>query len=372
MIIGILTFWWSQDNYGQLMQCYALQKYLRNVGHDVKIIPYNNKYDYISRQFWKRVLKVLNPVLLSRYAKKKIHMAAVLDEQSKNNRHFDEFRKEFLHFYQEEYKSYSQLVENPPIADVYIVGSDLVWGVNAAASDKRYENIINAYLLNFGKSETKRFSYAASWGTDSIKEESAAIIAPLLKRFDYVSVREKSGVELCRKCGYGNAEWVCDPTMLLSAKNYREVYNGSKIRKCDKPFLLLYMLNNRCDFDIEKVYEFAAVKGLEVVYVTGNGRIDRYEKFFATIPEWLYLIDCAEYVITNSFHGSVLSTIMETKYGVVKLCREEAGKNVRFDSLFERCGIEKRFITNEDFSAMEKEYQILNAQESGFLKKLWK
>lgn len=372
MIIGILTFWWSQDNYGQLMQCYALQKYLRDAGHDAKIIPYNNKYEYISKQLWKRILKAMNPILLSRYVKKKLHNAAVLDEQSKNSRHFDEFRKEFIHFYQEEYSSYSQLVENPPIADVYIVGSDLVWGVSAAAWDKRYEAIINAYFLNFGKPETKRFSYAASWGTDSIKKESAAIIAPLLERFDYVSVREKSGVELCRKCSYENAEWVCDPTMLLSAQQYREIYNGSKVRKRSKPFLLLYMLNNRCDFDIEKVYEFAAVKGLEVVYVTGNGRIDKYEKFYATIPEWLYLIDCAEYVITNSFHGSVLSTIMETQYGVIRLSGEDANTNVRFDSLFEWCAIEKRFITSEDFSVMDKEFQIHNTQESNFLEKLWK
>lgn len=95
-------------------------------------------------------------------------------------------------------------------------------------------------------------------------------IEPLLNRFDYVSVREESGINLCRKCGRNDAEWVCDPTLLLSAEIYRSLYRENKIQKPDGKYILLYMLNNRCDFDIQSVYDFAKNKNLKVVYVTGN------------------------------------------------------------------------------------------------------
>lgn len=70
------------------------------------------------------------------------------------------------------------------------------------------------------------------------------------------------------------------------------------------------MLGNECDFDIQNVYDWAGKNSLEVVYVTGNAIVDNNKKFFATIPEWIYLIDNAEYVITNSYHCGVFSTII--------------------------------------------------------------
>ncbi|WP_443741171.1 polysaccharide pyruvyl transferase family protein [Treponema berlinense] len=101
--------------------------------------------------------------------------------------------------------------------------------------------------------------------------------------------------------------------------------------------------------------DFAKSKKLEVVYVTGNGVVDNRQKFFATIPEWLYLVDNAEYVITNSFHCGVFCTIFGTKFAVIPLCGIHTGMNVRFDSLFKLRGIEQRFLT-DDFSVVEKEF----------------
>jgi hypothetical protein len=142
------------------------------------------------------------------------------------------------------------------------------------------------------------------------------------------------------------------------------------VRKIEKKYIMLYMLNNECDFDIQRVYDFAKEKDLEVVYVTGNGVINNREKFFATIPEWLYLIDNAEYVITNSFHCCVFSSLFSKKFGVAKLKGKVVGMNTRFETLFSFLGIESRYVDN-DFEYMEKDYNIgIVNTHSNFMEKL--
>lgn len=345
-----MTFWWSNDNYGQLLQCYALQKYLRDAGHDAYLIRYKNEE---RSPLWKRCFKVFNPLILYRYIKNKINSRKVKNEQTMNNRYFDEFRKKYISQSEKFYSSYKELKENPPEADIYIVGSDQVWNFSYL---KKYSDK-HAYMLDFGKETTKKMSYAASWSMNSLTSDLIDEIKPLLKKFSYVSVREENGVDLCKQCGYDNAEFVCDPTMLLDVEIYRNLYQSEVVRKQDKKYLLLYMLNNECDFNIQKVYDFAKDKNLEVVYVTGNGVLDSRNKFFATIPEWLYLIDNAEYVITNSFHCCVFSSLFKKKFGVVKLKRKVVGMNTRFDTLFNLLRIQTRYV-DETFNDLLKDYKI--------------
>lgn len=368
MKIGIMTFWWSQDNYGQILQCYALQKYLRDAGHDAYLIRYKNEE---WSPYWKRMLKALNPVLLFRFIKRKINYRKVMKEQKSNNRCFDDFRKKYIKQSEVFYNSYKQLKENPPEADTYIVGSDQVWNFTLFPQSKKNINTsIHTYMLDFGKTTTKKMSYAASWGMKTLSQNLIDEISPLLQKFSYVSVREENGITLCKKCGYENAEFVCDPTLLLSADVYRNLYMKKKFRKIEKKYIMLYMLNNECDFDIQRVYDYAREKKLDVVYVTGNGVIDSREKFFATIPEWIYLIDNAEYVITNSFHCCVFSSIFNKKFGVAKLKGKAEGMNTRFESLFSLLGIESRYV-DMSFSNLEKEYTVNKInKKSSFWEKL--
>lgn len=359
MKIGILTFWWSQDNYGQLLQCYALQKYLRDAGHDAFLIRYDSRNDFFRTPFILRYFKALNPVLLCKFLQHKINSKKLLEESKLNDRHFDDFREKYIVQSENVYTSYNQLKENPPEADVYIVGSDQVWNFSLFKTVNNCKNLIHAYFLDFGSTQTKRISYAASWSCSDLRSDIIEKISPLLKNFDYVSVREKSGINLCRKCGYDTAEFRCDPTLLLTAENYRSLYKENyDTSKRKNPYLFLYMLNNTCDFDIQKVYEFGERKNLEIVYVTGNGKIDRYEKTFATIPQWLSLIDNAEYVVTNSFHCCVFSLLFEKKFGVVPLTKTLAGMNSRIETLSEIFGIKSRWIMEDEsgvFSVLEEE-----------------
>lgn len=357
MRIGILTFWWSKDNYGQLLQCYALQKFLRDAGHDAFLIRYDPRNDYVRTPLFIRCLKALNPILLCRYIRHKIDARKLREEARLHDRHFDDFRFKYIVQSEIFYSSYEQLKESPPDADCYVVGSDQVWNFSFYRNAAQCKDIIHAYFLDFGKPETKRMSYAASWSVDVLSEDLQNEIAPLLEKFSYVSVREEKGIELCAQCRRNDAEWVYDPTLLLGAEIYRNIYKENQIRKPKNKYLLLYMLNNEFDFDVSTVYSFAEEKKLDVVYVTGNGVIDQRKKFFATIPEWLYLVDNAEYVITNSFHCGVFSVIFHKRFGVVALSGKDAGMNARHESLFEMTRTGDRFLKN-DFDVLDNTYEM--------------
>lgn len=358
MKIGIMTFWWLDDNYGQLLQCYALQKYLRDLGHDAFLIRYRYDNDIIRSKppLIKLLLKAFNPKNVYYYLKGCMERKKRENEETYNDRKFELFRKKYIAQSSKLYLSLKELRNNPPDADIYIVGSDQVWNFWTNFSERI--NLVHAYLLDFGSDKIKRLSYAASWGRTEISDDEVNVITPLLKRFEYVSVRENSGVELCKKCGYNNAEWVCDPTLLLSAETYRNLYKENGIPPKKQKYVLLYMLGNECDFDIKTAYEFAAKKQLEIIYVSGNSLKDNYPKTIATIPEWLYLVDNAEYIITNSFHCGIFSTIFHKQFGIVLLTGEYAGMNARMQSLFKLRGIEERYIKNGNYDVLDKQYEI--------------
>lgn len=355
MKIGIITFWTSEDNYGQMLQCYALQKYLRNRGHEVFLIRYSYEFEKNQIEMIKSVYKVFNIKKLLTYLSNKKNKKLTEYEQNKNTRYFAEFKKNYIIQSPKEYKNVKSLIKDYPEADAYIVGSDQVWNPKYIGSQKCLNKTVKAYFLAFGTKKTKRLSYAASWGVSSINENYKKMVVNLLNQFDYISVREESGVDLCKQCSTKNVEWVCDPTFLLNSTDYRSIYQNEQVRKVTEPYILLYMLNNQCNFEISFVYEFAKQRKLKVIYVTGNGVIDNYEKYFATVPEWLYLVDNAEYVITNSFHCCVFSTLFNKKYAVVPLSGTSSGMNLRFESLFSLCKIENRFI-DDNFSVLEKSY----------------
>jgi len=341
MKIGIMTLWWSEDNYGQLLQCYALQKYLRDMGHDAYLIRYDRRRDF-KLSIGRKILKASNPVKLYKFLKRK-----VIDrkERRDNPRNFEEFRNKHIKQSEKKYHSYRELVKNPPVADMYVVGSDQVWNTCGVPINMAI-NVINAYLLNFGDASTRRISYAASFGKRKEELDSKFIsgFEPLLKKMDYVSVRENSGLEICKLCGIDNAKLVPDPTMLLAPDMYRVLYMDKEaIKKPARPYCFLYLLGNEFNFSVHAVYSWAQSRGAEVIYVAGNMQQDRYKKTYATIYEWIYLLEHADYVITNSYHCALFSLLFEKKFGIIPLYGKSEGMNSRFDTMFQLFGIENRF-----------------------------
>ena len=356
MKIGIMTFWWSEDNYGQLLQCYALQKYLRDQGHDPFLIRYDPRNDYAPTPLYRKLLKALNPVKLAGYLSLKRRMYLSSKEYTTHNRQFSIFRDTYLKQSERIYYSYDELKANPPQADCYIVGSDQVWAFSNGALQK-VKKLVHAYFLDFGSDSIIRMAYAASWGREQIPDNFVDEIQPLLKKFQKVSVREKSGIDICRRCGYETAQWVCDPTLLLDAEVYREIYRNTNVSAPQKPYVLFYYLDNGGKFDKKSVFRFAQERNLDVRYISANMNMDAYEKTYATIPEWLCLVDNAQYVITNSFHCCVFSILFRKQFGAIALTGTYSGMNSRLQSLFEMTGCGERYIRNNDFSVFDENYQ---------------
>lgn len=372
MKIGILTFWWSEDNYGQQLQAYALQRYLRDAGHDVFLIRYNYENDLGRTNFFVRILKALNPIILFKFFVQKKRITDSKKENELHSRHFCEFRKNYFKFSDKAYSNFEELKSNPPEADAYIVGSDQVW--NFGNGNLRiFKNVIHSYFLDFGKSETKRISYAASWGRNNFFGNEKSEIQKLLKNFDFISVREKNGINLCKQIGCNDVKWVCDPALLLNTEIYRTIYKKEKIQILSNKYILFYYLENGGNFDKKAVWNFAQKNNLDVQYVTGNACIDNFKKNFATVSEWLCLVDNAEYVITNSFHCCVFSILFEKKFAAIKLNGLNSGMNSRLESLFEMTGCGERYITDTDFKILDKSYSVdkdfaLKKESEEFLK----
>jgi len=312
MKIGILTLWWSNDNYGQLLQAWALQRQLYLLGHEPFLIRYS-EYDR-SKVSWKNKLiyeikKI--PLLGQLYKFFKINNYWTLYKRNKQ-RDFDGFRENNLSFSKQFYSSLNEFQEDYPVADAYIVGSDQVW---AHLLDKEYNSI---FFLNFGNKDTRRIAYAPSFGMECYPEQLMSKLNIALSRFDTLSVREISGAKICKDAGY-EAVHVLDPTMLITPNEYRSLI----VNKEEKyPYIYIYSINiNKAEqLKWEALQSFANSHQFRTITTTASGYFTADEIFgnteyeYSTIPQWLSNIANAAMVVTTSFHGVVFSVLFHTKF----------------------------------------------------------
>ena len=244
------------------------------------------------------------------------------------------------------FRSLSELESDCPMADIYIAGSDQVWntyGENYVTVSEQ----IKSYLLSFAPDSARKVSCAASFGKRSLNAEFESLFKKALSKFDFISCREKSGVEICKGLGFENAVLQQDPTMILSSDEYKKIASKSLVPK--KPYILLYLLGNDTDFSTRRLKQFAKLKNLEVVYVPANEaqKINFYKKTFPTVEEWLGLYENASAVVTNSFHGTVFSLIFNKPFLSVHQTGKFEGQNVRIDSLLEDFGLKNRIFSGD-------------------------
>lgn len=354
MKVGILTFYDSNDNYGQVLQCYALVNYLKSKGLEPYLIRYDNSKDGKSN-FFEKILKLLSPKVLIRKAKgifRKKGCSSFVD------RGFAEFRNKNIPVYSEVYHSLADLKKNPPQFDIIIVGSDQVWNM-FTPEGKAKNRTLKAYMLDFVPSNVKKVAIAASFGRKTIDKREYTKVGKLLNKFDLITVREKSGVEICKNCNAANAKWVIDPTLYFDKHFYINKFGITNQRR--KPYLFLYYVENGGFFPIKKVFDFANTKGLEVKYVTANSAKDNYTKVYPTIEKWVDYIANADYVVTNSFHCCIFSIIFEKKFGVIEIEGANHEMNSRIESLFKITNLKPRIIKKDDFSILDtktEEYKI--------------
>jgi len=360
--IGIITYWKSSDNYGEQLQNYALQEYLRGLGHEPFLIRYDYDNDtiYGSRPLHIRLLRACNPARLIKHFKVKRYNKKLRMDRTLHPRGFETFREQYLTM-SIVYPSINDLRKDPPEADIYVTGSDQVWNTYAGGLTEM-RNRLSAFFLDFGNKDVRRVSYAASWGRDMVPEDEQVFIRPLLARFDRISVRESSGIDLCCQMGREDAVPALDPVLLHDAQKYRDLYPG-KACAPDKKYLLFYYLNNDGSYNIRVVFDWAASMDLQVVYVTDDWH-DDHKRSFPGVTEWVGLVDNAEYVVTNSYHCCLFALIFGKRFGIIRRKGEYQGMNTRMDSLFKTLGITPRYIEGDDLGILERPAEVLDPKKA--------
>lgn len=322
--VAIMTYWGYNDNYGQILQAYALSTYLKNQGHNVKLIKYDHMHDMTTRLSTSRRIKsyIDRPHQFLKGLISRIQHIFSKPNFSKCpcEKSFIEFKENNLSW-TELYPTFNDLKSNPPVADCYICGSDMIWAESAFKPDPFY--------LGFGNPD-KKVAYAPSFGRKFISKTFQKEISPLLKQFDNVSVREPSGVEICKKAGCPDAVHVPDPTLLLNEEDYQKI--EEKIETPDN-YIFAYILGEDSKFYLPKILEISKSSNIPLVYRNAQGGNDLYPQTFMSPGQWLYLIKNAKHIYTNSFHGVIFSIIYKKPFTFLPLKGKSASSNERIDSI---------------------------------------
>lgn len=330
MKIGIMTYWDSQDNYGQLLQCYALQRYLSIIGHDPYIIKYSSD---IKSKFR---LSKLHPINIINFLK--IRLKKYFHSENKIKRDFTSFRSH-IKYSELTYKGLSELVdENWSDTDAFICGSDQIW------SPKPIE-ALQAYYLKFTPFQKKKIAYAPSFGRKQLDENYIRILPDLLKDFDNISVRESSGVDMIVNAGR-EAELVCDPTLLLDEKIYR---NEFALDSNPENTCFCYFINWDTDIEENSLLEFCNANNLEPRLFCTKGYKSKIRQNSLQSPEeWLTTLSNSRFSAVNSFHGLVFSILFHIPFAVYLLKGEQAAMNGRIHSLLELLDLSNRVVSTEN------------------------
>lgn len=342
MKIGIITLWSSQDNYGQLLQCFALQHYLKLKGHEPFLIRYIPQT--ISRTILDRVLNVWN--LLSPRHLKAYKQFLTDKKKSKlfnveNPRFFDAFRKKYIQFSPSIYYNIEELKNENWDADAFICGSDQIWSYSPIKEN------IEVFFLQFVPENKISIAYAASFGRAELPTDYTEILPQLLLQFKAVSLREETGVDLCKNANRMDAQLVCDPTMLLNGTDFLSTIVNKDIVQTNTVFC--YLLNWETDFPLEEIKEFISKGNLEMNFVGAHG-IENKNIFPSmkdlTIESWLEKMSASQYVFTNSFHGTVLSILLKKSFIAFPLKGVSAKMNGRLTTLLTKLGLVDRIYNS--------------------------
>lgn len=331
-------------NFGSMLQAYATVKEIEKRGIDYRIISYKKRLTIgftaknvfrIFNSAWRGEKKLIVQKKLSRMTVPEYAMNVRIRNAAFQAFMEENFDKKVFQCY-----GYDQLRRSAEKFDAFLVGSDQMWSPSGLAT--------NFYNLMFVPDEKKKISYASSFGVSEIPFYQKKRTAEFLNRIDYLSVRENVGVKIIRDLTGRDALVTVDPTMLLTAQEWDEFSGGDRLS--EEKYIFAYFLGNNPEFR-RIVKELQRKTGLKIITLR---HLDEYipqdEQFgdeapYNLRPEgFVNLMKNAEYVCTDSFHGSVFSSLFHRQFVVFPRYSETASlsRNSRISSLLNNLGLEKR------------------------------
>ena len=295
----------------------------------------------------KSLPRLLNPVFINdriiETSQKKMMLKLhpqLAQDNAVRNAAFDKFSQSRFKKLSPVYYGYEQLKEQSKKYTAVMVGSDQLWSPSGITS--------NFYNLMFADDNTVKISYATSFGVSQISPKYHKIYNTFLNRLNFISVRENSGKKIVEELSSNKAEVVCDPVILLDAEQWlKEIPNK---RLYDEPYIFAYFLGKSAEYR-DAVTKFAKQKGLKIVtephmdsYNKADENFGDYTPFDIGPAEFVNLIRNAEYVFTDSFHGSVFSMLYQKQFLVFNRYSDNSSssKNSRIDSFCKNYGLSDR------------------------------
>lgn len=337
--IGIITYH-HYYNYGTMLQALALQEKVEQLGYQAELIDFKQDNSLSRYEMLKLRIKRM-PV----YIKERKKYRALADSREKikeKNELFEQFYKTYLHVGKKKYTTTQQLMENPPVYDGYVVGSDQTWNPFVANSPE-------AFFLPFVENKSKKGSYGPSLAVKSLSDEKEKEYRKKLSNFSFLSCREQDGAQLLSRITQKEVKCVLDPTLLLSAKEWGK-YCEFEIPK--ETYILVYFLGEKSEHRraVEKIQKLTNWKIISLPAAYLEMENNDYKKVWGGPKEFLSLIRGAALICTDSFHGTIFSINFQRNF--FSFCKssdsEESSENSRLYSALNIFGLSNRIIHNMD------------------------
>lgn len=322
-------------NYGTVLQTAATEALFRELGYETEFVDYIRD-DQTPLSMTIREMKTGKNGALKECVLFPVRMTGKY--LAKHT--FRRFLKSHVRLTKRMYHSFEELAADPPQADLYCTGSDQTW-------NSRWNNgLEKSFFLEYAPENKKRIAFSTSIGKSEWDAEERAQTTPLLQKYAFITVREKSAAAILEKCGI-KADWVLDPTLMVNPSFWKAMIRQH--RPMEEKYLLVYQLHQshgNVDFN-RQVERIAKEKGLVVKRIQYN--IMKYLKrgkstvYLPTPEEFLNWIYYADYFVTDSFHGTVFSLVFEKQASVI--CPEEFSTRMR--SILELTGLQNRIVSGE-------------------------
>ncbi|WP_158735767.1 polysaccharide pyruvyl transferase family protein [Alteribacillus sp. YIM 98480] len=330
MKIGILTFH-DADNYGAVLQAYALKESIQRINNNWNVQVVDYKMSYIIKNYKLIKINTKNPTIL---IKSLILTLLTLKTNITKKIKFNRFRNDYMNLSDSVYHKPEDIKE----FDSFIIGSDQVWNFDITKGD-------SIFFLDFCNEKTKKISYAASIGNDKLSLKEINHIKKNINNIDNISVREHSAVNILNKITDKHVHRVLDPTLLADITIWNNVIKQNAKTRNEK-YILVYMVST--NEEVLKTAELVSKKkGLKVLLIHDSFKNNKYgfQHLKGIGPvEFVQLIKNAEYIVTNSFHGTTFSIIFNKNF--ITIPHKVTGS--RMNNLLELLNLEKRLINKRE------------------------
>lgn len=340
--IGIMTLN-GYFNYGNRLQNYALQEFIKKSGYDNETIVYNSSIS--SENVYHRVLNRIKSGTFFETAFNKFRNRNRIKEEHAEleirESKFKKFSQQYLNETSEKYNT-EMLLTNKECQhalneryQTFFVGSDQVWSLEG---DKFPES----YFLPF-VDKRKRNSFAASFGFSKIPDTRMNdYYRQALSQMNNISVREETGKIIVNQLFKKEVEVLLDPTFLLTKSDWKKITNDS-ILKPNGKYMVTYFLGKKTEKYQKLIDRISKKYNLQVVYLNDIN----YKEFYTASPdEFIDIFSDASFVITDSFHGTVFSTIFEVPFFAVDRVDQWVNMSTRLVNILEKFDLMDRYLKN--------------------------